>query len=65
VDRGSRYGRALGGDDHTFHLEEGPLEDHLALLLDYQALALLGDRDPETFYEYLAHNPIYRMYLCR
>ena len=62
VDRGCRHGRTLGGDDHTFHLEEGPLEDHLALPLDHQALALLGDRDPETFYEYLAQNPICRIY---
>jgi hypothetical protein len=53
-------GRALAGDDHTLHVEEGALEDHLPLPLYYQALALLGDRDPETFYKYLAQNPIYR-----
>ena len=62
MDRGRRHGRGLGGDDHTFYLEEGPLENYLALPLDHQALALLGDRDPETFYEYLAQNPICRIY---
>ena len=63
VDRGGRYSRSFGSDDHSLHLEEGPLEDYLALPLEHQALALLRDRHPETFYDYLAQNPICLIYI--
>jgi predicted DNA-binding transcriptional regulator YafY len=41
-------------EDVRVHLEEGPLEDRLSLAPYDQALALLPNRYPETFYEYLA-----------
>jgi len=53
-------GSPLRRHRHPLHLEEGPLEDRLALPPHHQPLALLADRYPETLYEYLAHDPIHR-----
>lgn len=65
VDGGGGDGGTFSSDDHAPHVEEGTLEDHLALPLHHQALALLRYRDPETLYEYFAQNPICRMHWTR